>query len=203
MVDIQVKVSGVEAARNILAGHPAAIKRALRNSIVDASRQTSTLLTKLILERYEITRANLKEVAKVRVVSPKQSGREDVGGLTVTGPRAIPVMKFSVVPGDVPPQARVAIGNRQAVSVITVRGGTAQVGRPNRFVAKMPSSHLGVFMRRQKKSNPISEEFMVGVHAMIGSHYLRPKLVAKMSSVFEEKLYKNTLRELQEITEKK
>ena len=64
-------------------------------------------------------------------------------GLIVEGKR-IPVMKFNVEPKTPPRQAGAPVAARTPIRITTVRGRT-QVGRPNRFLARMAArSHWGV-----------------------------------------------------------
>jgi hypothetical protein len=203
LFQISVRGEGIEEAKNILSGYPARIRRALRNSIIDAARQTNSELNRLVLARYNITRANLKRIAKVRILSPKALNQEDVGGLSIVGPRAVPVMRFGVTPKTPPSQAGLPVTGRQQVSINVVKGGKTQIGVPNQFVIKMKSGHVGVFHRTKgSDSLPVDEEFRIGINSMIRSHYLRPRIEYKAKTVFEAKLYKNVEREFREIRRK-
>jgi hypothetical protein len=146
MLNIRIDDHGTLAmARSILDGYPKAMKRCFRNSIVDAGKAARAETTRQVLARYDIKRATLKSLTRVNTVTPKDTGSATVGGIIIAGPR-IPTMKFNVSPTSPPPQAGIAVKDRQLVSTVVVKGASV-VGRPNRFVARMKSGHIGIFRR--------------------------------------------------------
>jgi hypothetical protein len=199
VLNITVSDGGsLKAAANILSEYPAALKKAVRNASVDTLRGIKAAIPRLLTERYDISKANVR--AGMRL-----SQKVDADGmrvvLTVSGNR-LPVMKFNVLPTSPPPQAGIPVSGRQIVSTIVVRG-TAVVGRPNRFVAQMKSGHIGVF-RRTGEDKKIDEEFRPAIPELIREHKkIRPAIEKQASQTFEKALTRNVVAELKKVNKSK
>ena len=190
----------IALCKSILGSYPSALHRALKNSILDAARAAKAQINREILARYDISRSNLKAAYSVRTVTPKQEGAEDRGGLVVSSNR-IPVMKFNVVPQEVPSQKGIPVNRRAILSTVVVKGQQI-TARPNRFLAKMSSGHLGVF-HRTGEGKKIAEEFRISVSEMIGGREIRPKIEKRTGEVFQARVLHHVERELDKISEKK
>jgi hypothetical protein len=207
MISLNCSDNGsIALCKQILSSYPSALHRALSRSISDASKACRAQINREVLARYDISRSNLKDTYTVRTVTPKQEGAVDRGGLVVSSHR-IPVVRFNTVPQDVPSQKGIPVNRRQILSTIVVRGQQI-TARPNRFLAKMASSHLGVFHRlpgtknRAGTGEQIQEEFRVSVSEMIGGKNIRPKIEKRTGEVFQARVQYHTMRELKKISEK-
>jgi hypothetical protein len=200
MLNIKVDDRGsLKAAANILSEYPKALKKSVRNAAVDCMRGIRAAIPRFLVERYDISKANVRAGMKL-------SQRVEDGGmrvvLTVTGNR-LPVMRFNVLPTSPPAQAGIPVSGRQIVSTIVVKG-EAMVGKPNRFVARMPGSgHINVFYRTGD-GKKIDQEFRVSVPEMIREHKtIRPQIERQASTTFEKALTRNVLAELKKANGKK
>jgi hypothetical protein len=188
MVQIVISDLGtIKLAQSILKGMPAKIRRAVRNAAVDTVRAVKAEIPRAINVRYDITKSEIRKQMQLRTVSEDGGMRT---GLIIEGKR-IPVMKFNVRPQTPPRQAGVPVGQRTSVRITTVRGQT-KVGTPNRFIAEMPSGHLGVFRRTQgSKSLPISESKSESVPEMIRTKVIRAQIEKRATEVFVKAIERN------------
>ena len=205
MLNIRIDDKGtLGMARQILSDYPKAMHRAISRSIIDTAKATKAEVNRQLLSRYEISRANLKRSYEVKVITPKSMGETDKGGLLITG-RRIPIIRFSHIPEDVPPQQGIPIAARQILSTVVVRG-QAVVGRPNRFLARMASGHLGVFHRTGQKTKSgkgqISEEYRVSVPEMVCSKAIAPKVQKQASETLQKRVLHNVEQELKKLHHK-
>jgi hypothetical protein len=86
--------------------------------------------------------------------------------------------------------AGIPIAKRQVVKVITVRG-KATIGKPNRFISRMKSGHVGLYMRKSKESLPIKESVTKSVPEMIRVKPIRKQIESKASQVFVKAVERN------------
>ena len=184
MVSIEVKTLGFTEARIRLGDMPKKMHSALRLAISTATKSAEAETGRQITSHYEIQKSKLREKMKITRIVPK-GGDKPVGGIVVRGGR-IPVKSFNVIPTDPPPQLAIPVRSRQIVSAITVKGGKGLVGRPNVFVARMASGHVGLFRRTGGSgSMPIDELFMISAAEMVSGKRCRKAIENKMREVFE------------------
>lgn len=165
-----------------------AIRETIRKSIPFAEKEA----VDQILSRYNISKASLMNQTSRNgrwQFKPKYPTESDLnGGIQITGSR-MPVMRFSVIPDTVLNQKGVPVSWRTPIQIRIVKKGRAQIGRPNVFLAKMPTGHVGVYRRKipnpggprrirsdgQPTQLPITEEYMLSVPEMLASKKLRKK----------------------------
>lgn len=167
------------------------LKEAIRETVRKAIPFAQDEAVAQILNRYEISRANLMSNSRngrwrFRPKYPTETQLS--GGILVTGTR-MPVMRFSVIPSTVPNQKGIPVDSRTPIEIRIVKKGRAQIGKPNRFLAKMRSGHIGVYKRkipnpggpRRKRSDgqmtqlPISEEYMLSVPEMLSGKRIQKR----------------------------
>lgn len=174
------------------------LKEAVRETVRKAIPFAENEAVAQILKRYEISKTSLMDQSsrhgRWRFKPKYPTGSNLSGGIQVTGTR-MPVMRFSVIPADVPDQCGVPIKSRTPIEVRILKRGGVQIGKPNVFMAKMKSGHVGVYRRKipnpggpRKVINlyscgrlyrttqlPISEEYMLSVPEMLTGKKLRKK----------------------------
>ena len=189
-----------EAMKLLSTGDPR-MRTIIKNVLVDVVKYTDKEIRRLVLERYDISPASLNDQThrakfKTKVVLPTRE-ELDQGRVEIHATR-FPVMRFNVIPQSVPNQKGIPVADRQTVSIITVRGG-GEVGARNRFLAKMQSGHIGVFMRKpdathrirpdgQRTQLNISEEHMVSVAEMVRSNAIQPVLRKQIEDRVEHRI---------------
>ncbi len=201
-INIVCRLEGAERAKSILADYPNRAHKAIRDSIITASKSTQAEMNRLVKERYAISQSNLRSVNKIIPILPEKSGDEEKGGFITQGPR-IPTIKFSVIPST--PQSQIGLrrDHRTNVSVMVVKG-VATVAVPNRFVVGVRSGHIGLFHRvAGSASLPIDQSYRPAIAELIRSHHIRPKLEAKMTETFQKELIRQTERQLKLLHQKK
>lgn len=179
-----------------------AVREAVTNSIPFAEKE----VVDQILARYDISRANLfknSRNGKWKMV-PKYPTQSNLNGsIKVTGTR-MPVMRFSVSPSTVPNQKGIPVAARTPVTVRITKKGGIQSGKPNVFLAKMKSGHIGVYRRKipnpggprrlrpdkQWTQLPISEEYMLSVPEMLASKEIRQIYEPRLSKYFQDEFMK-------------
>jgi hypothetical protein len=186
---IKITPIGFAAAEELLAKGDSRVRTLVKNVLTDTIKYMEKEIPRQIMARYDITPGSLNDNShrakfKMFAVYPT---REDLNkGVIRIYSNRFPVMRFNVIPQEVPDQKGIPVSQRQIVSVITVRG-SAQVGKPNRFLAQMRSGHIGVFMRKpdathrirpdgQNTELNISEEHMISASEMVASRKMRPIL---------------------------
>jgi hypothetical protein len=98
----------------------------------------------------------------------------------------------AVVSASGRPLALYAFGARQVKSGVSVavRKGTRKVLR-RAFIARMPSGHIGVFMRDGSKRLPISEKYTVSIPGMFGAKAVAEALQGLVADRFEKAMQQN------------
>jgi hypothetical protein len=185
----------------------------LKEAIRETNRKTMDFaekeIVKQITNRYAISKVSLTDQSsrhgrwKVKKVVPTESDLS--GKLQITGTR-MPVMRFRVIPRAVPNQLGVPVASRRVITV-TTKKGSSQIGKPNVFLAKMKTGHIGVYKRKvpnpggprrmrpdgQKTQLPITEEYMLSVPEMLRGKQLRQKFDESLDK-FAQKTIRATLR---------
>ena len=199
MINIKVSDRGsLKLARDVLSEYPARVKKSIRNAAVDTQRGIRAQIPKLLNERYDISKAEIRKQMKIRMVTQNEGMTV---GMIVSGSR-IPILKFNVVPREPPPQKGIQIAERQLVSSIVIRGN-AVVGRPNRFLARMASGHTNIFFRKKDGSGKLDQEFRPAIPELIREHTkIRPAIEKESSARFQKALTRNVTSELKKANEK-
>jgi len=206
-MEIDIKLEGIEEALKTYS-HEVVLKAATR-TLNKVAAQTLTQIKRYISSRYNIKAGRISKLVYIgnratfgdlRVgitglaagialayFSPKQAGK--VYFRIAKGERGIRSKKgFSGRPGDV--TVEVKKGSRKKVS---------PVGSFRPFVAQMPSSHIGVFVRTGKKmasnrkKDAIEQLFGPGVAGLMQTRHMRHEIEekfipAKLKEVFEREL---------------
>ena len=179
----------IKACQNILTEMPGKIRVAVRNASMDAIKAVKAEIPRAVNKRFDITKAEVRRQMRFRTISQDQ-GAYTRYGVVVSGKR-IPVMKFNVQPKQPPSQVGLPVHSRPPVSVTTLRG-QPRVGRPNRFVVRMPSGHIGVYMRKAgSKSLPIRESVSESVPEMLRTNAIRDDIQGRATKVFVSAMDRN------------
>jgi hypothetical protein len=181
------------------------LKIAIMETVNKAIPFVEEQAVELILKRYRISRASLMDQSsrhgRWRFKEKKATASDLKGRLEIVGSR-MPVMRFSVRPDEVPEQRGVPVSWRPRVDIQITKGGRAQRGKPNVFLAKMKTGHIGVYKRKypnpggprrmradgQPTQLPITEEYMLSVPEMLSGKKLRAKLDASLDKYVEKTL---------------
>lgn len=187
------------------------LRVAIKDTIIKAIPFAENEMVEQIVRRYNIAKADLMNQSsrhgrwRVKPKYPTESNLS--GGIEVVGTR-MPVMRFKVVPSEVPNQLGVRVADRPPITIRIVKRGRAQSGKPNVFLAKMRTGHIGVYKRKfpnpggprrmrpdgQPTQLPITEEYMLSVPEMMRGKKLRAKFDENLNkyvqSVFMEELKK-------------
>jgi hypothetical protein len=182
------------------------VRKAVRDTIIDTLDFGQSEIKRQITARYDITSEDLTSGRRGLVMRsvkppPLSEGNSEIAGYIEMNSKRLPTMRFNVIPTEVPPQKDIPVSQRQVVSRIVVRG-SANVGSPNRFIAKMSSGHIGVFLRKpdsthrirpdgQRTQLNISEEYMISPYEMIRSREIQPKLSRAIGNYFRGRLQIN------------
>jgi len=209
---IHIDPKNFDLAELLLGQIPKKLGTAIKFSIIDTLAHVKPAIFKHIIANYDITAGSLGDQtrrAKMVITTKKPSnipqtwgGTGGLQGLVEVNSSRFPVMRFNVIPDVVPPQKGIPVSQRQIVSVIASRA-SPQVGHANRFLARMPSGHLGVFWRKpgathrrradgQNTQQPISEEYMISPSEMLRSRKVRPALDADIHAYFEKRFVHHT-----------
>lgn len=204
---IEVSLKGLGLAQTVLKGMSKRLGLAIVRSINETVDYTVQQIPKEITKNYVIgipsllSRERRAQCIITHRYATEAEWRKPDGSVIVRSSR-FPVMRFSVRPKEVPNQRGIPVRSRTRVTVRVVRG-QIQSGRPNRFLARMQSGHLGVFMRkpdathrvrpdRQRTQLNISEEHMISPTEMVESKRIRPVLQLKMMKQFDRSIRRNT-----------
>jgi len=183
-------VKGIPEINRKFEKMPDALKQALENAIKKTTAFTKEEIPRLVTQRYDITEASLMDQTHrakftMRAKYVRKGQYVVDGGVQVTGTR-MPAMRFTVSPRNVPKQKGIPVHARQVVVVSVVRGH-AESGKPNTFIARMKSGHIGVFHRKkdathrirpdgQRTQLNITEGHAPSVPEMIQGKHIGPKL---------------------------
>ena len=198
LIDV-IPVGFKEAEKALSSGEPK-VRTIMKNVLTETIKYMEKEIPRQVMARYAISPSSLADQShrarfRLKATYPTRENLEK--GRIVIDSARFPVMRFNVTPQDVPNQKGIPVSEREIVTVITVKG-SAQVGKPNRFLARMKSGHLGVFMRKpdsthrrrpdgQNTQLNISEEHMISVAEMVRSTRLRPILDQKMREKMEQR----------------
>jgi hypothetical protein len=191
------------------------VKMAVQNTIKKALPFAEKEVVEQILRRYHISRPSLLDQSsrhgrwKIKIKNPTTSNLN--GGLQITGTR-MPVMRFKVSPNTVPDQKGIPVGSRIPVTIRVVKWGSPQIRKPNVFLAKMKTGHIGVYRRKipnpggprrirddgQRTQLPITEEYMLSVPEMMAGKKLRAKFDDNLNKYVQSVL----IEELKKIPKK-
>lgn len=196
---------------------PQRVEEVISEAVTETLNYGEKQIFKQITAAYDITEATIRGSRGFRLLKqapipgymslPAAWAKAGSAGRIVVQSSRLPVIKFNVIPANVPQQAGIPVSRRQIVSVMLGRNPrTGHVGKPNRFLARMSSGHLGVFMRKgvalnpggqhrirpdgQRTQLPIQEEFMISPSEMIGGKRVRPKLETSIPWFFVRSIYR-------------
>jgi hypothetical protein len=188
MIQILVDDGGtIRLTQAILAGMPNRIRQVVRRASIDTIRAIRGEIPKAVHARWDISKSAIR--SHMRLTTRSEDGGMRMG-LVITG-RRIPVIDFSVRPAQPPRQAGIPVSQRTPVKIVTVRGHP-RVGQPNRFVARMPSGHVGVYMRKSgSKSLPIRESVSEAIPEMIRARPVRKQIEDRATEVFTKAVERN------------
>jgi hypothetical protein len=171
---IEIDDKELERLKTVLAGVPKGAARAISSAANRAASAARTEATKQVRAQYIIKAQDVR--------SPISIEKASVSRLTATlraSGRVIPLSKFRISPRS-PNQSRPLRAQVKKGS----SGGIVQ----HAFVAKMPSGHAGVYMRKTRRRLPIKELFGPSVPHMIGSKEVMEKIEVRAAEVLEDRL---------------
>lgn len=160
-----------------------AVKWASSKSNQELQDFVRAYMIKLLLDRYDISEDSLmsrSHRAKTTMTTVPTTSIKMLGGVNVYGNR-LPVMRFNVMPRDVPNQKGIPVNDRVKIKISIVRGKTRS-GVPNRFLARMKSGHVGVYFRTN--GSQIDEEFMRSVPEILAGNRFKFKIQKYMDDQF-------------------
>jgi hypothetical protein len=165
-VTISLNESQFRAVRESLRHIPGAAEKAIARALNRAVEGGRTDAIRVVCEEYTIRPIDVRKT--IHIVRAKPGKLE--AQIISTG-KAIPLAKFNVKPKKPPKQEGVKMVNRMRRKVITtVKTGSTHVGRgekPEWFVQKMASGHIGVFYREGLQS--IKQEYRLATPQMLGN----------------------------------
>jgi hypothetical protein len=197
---IRITPVGFDIAEELFNRGTSKMRTVIKNTLADTIRFTEKEIPRLIIEKYAITLSSLNDKSRrakysMAVTLPTQENLEQ--GKIVIHSTRFPVMRFTVNPQSVPNQKGIPVSQRVVVTVVTAKG-RPQIGKSNRFLARMKSGHLGVYMRKpdathrrrpdgQNTQLNISEEYMVSIAEMVRGQRIRPILDRKIREKVEQR----------------
>jgi hypothetical protein len=125
-----------------------------------------------IRERYSVTLKALSPAFSIR----RATTADLVARVSASG-RPLPLIGFA------------ARQNKRGVSVAVRKGSRKTLAHA--FIARMPSGHVGVFMRRGKARLHIDEKFSVSVPGMFGAKEVQAALEGLVRARFDKEMDHN------------
>ncbi len=168
---IELKTNAKQIAAQV-ALDSAEFRTATMRSLNRAADGTKTDATRKIRETYNVQLKTLQPAFYVR-----KATRDTLVAVVGASGRPLRLFGFS------------ARQTKAGVSV-SVRRGSRKTLR-GAFIARMPSGHTGVFMRRGSKRLPIDEKYTVSVPGMLGAKQIEAALRAAAVSRFEKAMDQN------------
>jgi hypothetical protein len=181
---IEVKAEQLEKAQTLLKHIPDAVPKVLSRAINRAAETARTEAARKVREKYYIGYGDVLKTINIRKAS--ESSPQAI--VTSRG-HAVPLMAFRVTPNQ--PQ------KRKAPIVVRVKRGGGGPVRGGAFVGRMPSGHLGVFLRAGKRRLPINELFGPPIPEMLGSKDVAEWVEQKAQERLDERLDHEINRELE------
>jgi hypothetical protein len=182
--------NSIKLTQQALKDMPGKIKQVVRRANIDTIRAVRGEIPKAVNQRYAMSRSGVR--AHMHLSTRSEDGGFRMG-LIVTGKR-IPMMDFDVKPQTPPPQAGVPVARRTPVSITTLRS-RRQIGRPNRFITRMKSGHVGVFRRssrvKRSVSLPIAELFDPSIAEMVRSKEIRQQIEQRARETLQRSIQRN------------
>jgi len=171
---IEIDDKQLERVKTVLASVPKGANRAVSSAVNRAASAARTEAVKQVRAQYIIKAQDVR--------SPMSIEKASMSGLMATlraSGRVIPLSKFRISPAS-PPQTRPLRAQ--------VRKGSAGGTLRHAFVARMPSGHIGAYMRKTSKRLPIKELFGPSVPHMIGNKEVMGKIEERAVEVLDERL---------------
>jgi hypothetical protein len=210
--EIRIEPKGFEQTLKNFGQMTPDLKESIREAIRKTIPMAEMFAIQEIMIRYAISGGNLMQKSsrngKWRFKEKLPTASNLSGGIQVIGTR-MPVMRFHVRPLTPPNQLGVPVAMRTPVYIETKKG-SIQYGKPNVFLARMKSGHIGVYKRKipnpggprkirpdgQPTQLPITEEYMLSVPEMLAGKEVRKKLDERITKYMR----KAWLTELQQIS---
>ena len=150
----------------------AEVRTATMRSLNRAADGTKTDATRKIREEYNVTLKALQPAFYVRKASPHA-----LTAIVGASGRPLRLIGFAA--------RQVATG----VSV-SIKRGTRKI-LAQAFIAKMRSTHTGVFMRKGRKRLPIAEKYTIAVPGMLGAKQVEAAIRVSAIARFEKAMDQN------------
>lgn len=182
-MELSMEMKNFEKARNMLSGIENGAERAATVSINKTLIKMKLAVKKKVTEEYNIKSGEIEKSLKVRKAS-----FSTLSGTVESKSTRLTLYKF--LTGNTGKRLIVKIKKSEGLKPVT--GKSNYSGVP--FIATMKNGHRGIFQRTSNSSNPIKENYTLGIPQMIGYSSVSEFVIERGREVLDETLEREITR---------
>lgn len=188
-MELSMEMKNFEKARNMLSGIENGAERATTVSINKTLIKMKLAVKKKVTEEYNIKSGEIEKSLKI-----KKANFSTLSGTVESKSTRLTLYRF--LTGNAGKKLMVKIKKSEGLKPVT--GKSNYSGVP--FISTMKSGHRGIFQRVLKVSNPIKENYTLGIPQMIGYSSVSEFVINEGKEALEEAMEREIVRILKGYT---